>query len=139
MLYCNQNPDTSASIISSQTGQPGLAKRRQLYGLSDLCCTACSYSGSYVCFPEKTALGRALISAALALAAYLIALAPVSIAEILADSEWRSLLLLAMLIHLGIAITLTAAAYLAAHLIRKARKQTSSPLPDKRSAQSGQS
>ena len=90
-------------------------------------------------FQRKLLWAAPLISAALALAAYLIALAPVSIAEILADSEWRSLLLLAMLIHLGIAITLTAAAYLAAHLIRKTRKQTSSPLPDKRSGQSGQS
>lgn len=63
-----------------------------------------------------------LISAALALIAYLIALAPISITEVFSNTEWRSFLLLALLIQLGITAALTAAAYLVPYVIRQKQK-----------------
>lgn len=63
-----------------------------------------------------------LISAALALIAYSIALAPISITEVFSNTEWRGFLLLAMLIQLGISAALTAAAYLVSYVIRQKQK-----------------
>ena len=70
-----------------------------------------------------------VISAALALIAYTVALGPISMAEVFGNSEWRGFLLLAMLmIQFGITAILTAIAGFAAYIIR--RKQTGSGLSD---------
>ncbi len=69
-----------------------------------------------------------VISAALALIAYTIALGPVSMAEVFGNSEWRGFLLLVMLIQFGITAMLSAIAGFAAYIIR--RKQTGSGLSD---------
>lgn len=69
-----------------------------------------------------------VISAALALIAYTIALGPVSMAEVFRNSEWRGFLLLAMLIQFGITAMLSAIAGFAAFIIRQ--KQTGSGLSD---------
>ncbi len=61
-----------------------------------------------------------LISSALAFITYTIALAPIS--EIFSNKEWRSFLLLAMLMHLGIAVIHTVIAYVAAYILK--RKKT---------------
>ena len=69
-----------------------------------------------------------VISAALALIAYTVALGPVTMAEVFRNSEWRGFLLLAMLIQFGITAILSAIAGFAAFIIR--RKQTGSGLSD---------
>ena len=69
-----------------------------------------------------------VISAALALIVYMVALGPVSMAEVFGNSEWRGFLLLAMLIQFGITAMLSAIAGFAAFIIRQ--KQTGSGLSD---------
>ena len=56
-----------------------------------------------------------MISAALALIAYTVALGPVTMAEVFRNSEWRGFLLLAMLIQFGITAILSAIAGFAAY------------------------
>ena len=60
-----------------------------------------------------------VISAALALTAYTVALGPVSMAEVFRNSEWRGFLLLAMLSQFGITAMLSAIAGFAAYIIRR--------------------
>ena len=69
-----------------------------------------------------------VISAALALIAYTVALGPVSMAEVFGNSVWRGFLLLAMLIQFGITAMLSAIAGFTAFIIRQ--KQTGSGLSD---------
>lgn len=60
-----------------------------------------------------------LISTALAFITYTIALAPVSITEVFSDNEWQGFFILALLIHLGIAVILTVIAYFVAYLMKQ--------------------
>lgn len=62
-----------------------------------------------------------LISTVLALSVYAVALDP-SIVKILSNNEWRGFLLLALLMQLGIAVILTAAGYLMAHILKRKNK-----------------
>ena len=63
------------------------------------------------------------VSAALALIAYTVALAPVSMAEVFRNSEWRGFLLLAMLIQFGITAMLSDIAGFASYIIRRKQGQ----------------
>ena len=58
------------------------------------------------------------ISTILAFITYTIALEP-SIIKILSNNEWRSFLVLAMLMQLGVAAILTVIAYLVAHRLKQ--------------------
>ena len=62
------------------------------------------------------------ISTALAFIIYTIALAPISIVEIFSNNEWRGFFLLAILMHLGIAIILTMIAYVVVYLMKRKQK-----------------
>lgn len=63
-----------------------------------------------------------LISTALAFITYAIALAPISIVEIFGNNEWRCFFLLAMLMHLGIAVVLTVISYFVAYILKRKQK-----------------
>lgn len=63
-----------------------------------------------------------LISTALAFITYMIALAPITIVELFSNNEWRGFFILAMLMHFGIAVVLTAIAYLAAYILKRKKK-----------------
>ena len=63
-----------------------------------------------------------LISTVLAFITYMIVLAPITIVELFNNNEWRSFFLLAMLIHVGIAVVHTAIAYFAAYKLKRKKK-----------------
>lgn len=63
-----------------------------------------------------------LISTALAFITYMIALAPITIAELFSNGEWRGFFLLAILMHLIITVGLTAIAYFAAYILKQKQK-----------------
>ena len=60
-----------------------------------------------------------LISTVLAFITYMIALAPITIIELFGNNEWRGFFLLAMLMHFGIAVVLTAVAYFVAFMLKR--------------------
>lgn len=60
-----------------------------------------------------------LISTALAFIAYMAALAPITIAELFSNGEWRGFFILAILLHLVITVVLTVAAYFAAYILQR--------------------
>lgn len=60
-----------------------------------------------------------LISTALAFITYMAALAPITIAELFSNGEWRGFFLLAILMHLVIAVVLTVIAYFAAYILKR--------------------
>lgn len=62
------------------------------------------------------------VSAALAFIVYAIALAPISIAEIFQDNEWRGFFLLAVLMQFGISVVLTVIAYCIAYRIKRRQR-----------------
>lgn len=63
-----------------------------------------------------------LVSSALAFVSYLIALAPITIVEVFNNNEWRAFYVLAMLMHLGIVVILTAIAYLITYILKRKKK-----------------
>lgn len=63
-----------------------------------------------------------LISAVLAFITYMIALAPMTIAEIFSNGEWRGFFLLAMLIQFAITVVLTVIAYFVAYILKQKQK-----------------
>jgi len=70
-------------------------------------------------FTKKKLLWTApFISTILTFITYAIALEP-SIIKILSNNEWRSFLVLAMLMHLGICVVLTLIAYWVSHIISR--------------------
>lgn len=60
-----------------------------------------------------------LISTALAFITYMVALAPITAAELFSNGEWRGFFLLALFMHLVITVVLTAIAYLAAYILKQ--------------------
>ena len=60
-----------------------------------------------------------LLSTVLAFFAYMAALAPVTMAEVFRNGEWRGFFFLAMLLHLAVAAVLTVIAYLAAYFLKR--------------------
>mgnify|MGYP007033164720 CR=1 FL=1 len=60
-----------------------------------------------------------LISTALAFITYMVALAPITTAELFSNGEWRGFFLLALFMHLVITVVLTAIAYLAAYILKQ--------------------
>ena len=65
-----------------------------------------------------------LVSIALAFITYMIALAPITIIEIFSNNEWRAFFILAMLMHLGIAVELTIIAYIVAYILKQKKERT---------------
>ena len=63
-----------------------------------------------------------LVSSVLAFVSYLIALAPITIIEVFNNNEWRAFYILAMLMHLGIVVILTAVAYLIMYILKRKKK-----------------
>ena len=66
-----------------------------------------------------------LISTALAFITYMIALDLISLSEMLeffSNNEWRGFYILAMLMHFGIVVVLTAIAYFVAYILKRKRK-----------------
>ena len=63
-----------------------------------------------------------LISSALAFVTYMIALAPITLEKLFSNNEWRGFFILAMLMHLGIVVILTAVAYLIAYILERKKK-----------------
>ena len=59
-----------------------------------------------------------LISTALALITYMVALAPITITELFSNGEWRGVFLLAIFMHLVITVVLTAIAYFVAYILK---------------------
>lgn len=59
-----------------------------------------------------------IISTVLAFVIYTITIEPTMI-EILSNNEWRGFFLLAMLMHFGIAVGLTAIAYFVAYILKR--------------------
>lgn len=64
------------------------------------------------------------VSTALSFITYMIALAPITIAEIFSNNEWRAFFILAMLMHLGIVVVLTIIAYIVAFILKRKKEQT---------------
>lgn len=64
------------------------------------------------------------VSTALSFITYMIALAPITIADIFSNNEWRAFFLLAMLMHLGIAVVLTIIAYIVAYILKRKKNRT---------------
>ena len=64
------------------------------------------------------------VSTAVSFAAYMMALAPITIAEIFSNNEWRAFFILAMLMHLGIVVVLTIIAYIAAYIRKRKIERT---------------
>ncbi|MBR4879693.1 MAG: hypothetical protein IKU13_07690 [Clostridia bacterium] len=62
-----------------------------------------------------------LISTALAFVIYSIELMPTSIITIFTNNEWRSFFILTLILHLVVAVVITAAAYFIAHILNKKR------------------
>ena len=60
-----------------------------------------------------------LISAVLAFITYMIALAPMTIAEIFSNGEWRGFFLLATFMQFVITVVLTLIAYFAAYMLKR--------------------
>ena len=76
-------------------------------------------------FKKKLLWIAPLISTALAFITYMIALELISFSEMLkffSYSESRGFFILAMLMHFGIAVVLTAIAYLAAYILKRKKK-----------------
>ena len=63
-----------------------------------------------------------LISAVLAFIAYMISLAPITMAEIFHNNEWRGFLFLAMLMQLVTTVVLTVIAYFTAYIFTRKQK-----------------
>ena len=63
-----------------------------------------------------------LISSALAFVTYMIALAPITLEKLFSNNEWRGFFILAMLMHLGIVVILTAVAYLITYILERKKK-----------------
>ena len=63
-----------------------------------------------------------LISSALAFVTYMIALAPINLEKLFSNNEWRGFFILAMLMHLGIVVILTAVAYLITYILKRKKK-----------------
>ena len=63
-----------------------------------------------------------LISTVLAFIIELIALSPITIVELFSNNEWRGFFILAMLMHLGVVIALTAVAYFLAYILKQKQK-----------------
>lgn len=63
-----------------------------------------------------------LISSALAFVTYMIALAPINLEKLFSNNEWRGFFILAMLMHLGIVVILTAVAYLITYILKRRKK-----------------
>lgn len=85
-----------------------------IFGIIPVLTTAVIY------FVQKKILWTApWISAALALIAYMLALAPITIGEVFSNNEWRGFFFLAMLMQFIITVVLTAAAYFAAYIKQK--------------------
>ena len=59
-----------------------------------------------------------IISTVLAFGTYTITIEPTMI-EIFSNNEWRGFFLLAMLMHFGIAVVLTAIAYFSAYILKR--------------------
>lgn len=60
-----------------------------------------------------------LISIALAFIAYMVALAPITIAELFSNGEWRAFFFLAMLMQFVITVVLTVIAYFVAYILKR--------------------
>lgn len=60
-----------------------------------------------------------LISTSLAFITYMVALAPITIAELFRNGEWRGFFLLAMLMQLVITVVLTVIVYFAAYILKR--------------------
>lgn len=63
-----------------------------------------------------------LISTAFTFITYMAALAPITMAELFSNNEWRGFFLLAVLMHLAITVVLTVAAYFAAYILKRKQK-----------------
>ena len=64
-----------------------------------------------------------IISTILAFVTYMIALlAPITLEKFFSNSEWRGFLILALIIHFGIAVVLTVIAYLVAYILKRKKK-----------------
>lgn len=70
-------------------------------------------------FRRKLLWVSPLISTALAFITYMIALAPITIAELFGNNEWRGFFILAMLLHIVIVVILTVIAYFIARLLKR--------------------
>ena len=60
-----------------------------------------------------------LISTALAFITYMVALAPITIAELFSNGEWRRFFVLAILMHLVITVVLTVISYFIAYILKR--------------------
>lgn len=63
-----------------------------------------------------------LISAVLAFITYMVALAPMTIAKIFSNGEWRGFFLLAMFMQFAITVVLTLIAYFVAYILKRKQK-----------------
>ena len=66
-----------------------------------------------------------LISTVLAFITYMIALElinPIEVIEFFSNNEWRGFFILAMLMHLGIVVVLTAIVYFIAYILKRKQK-----------------
>ena len=63
-----------------------------------------------------------LISAVLAFITYMVALAPMTIAEIFSNGEWRGFFLLAMFMQFAITVVLTLIVYFVAYILKRKQK-----------------
>lgn len=70
------------------------------------------------------------ISIALAFITDMVALAPITIAELLSNGEWRGFFLIAIFMHFVITVVLTAAAYFAAYILKQKQNDSIISFPN---------